>query len=69
MEKFRKKVRDISREEVELRTAKGHIAVLVVRNGEVQKKSPEHFAKRSRVADCEGAYWDSRSPQWRNPEK
>ena len=69
MEKFRKKVRDISREEVELQTAEGDIVVLVVRNGEVQKKSAGHFPRGSRTADCGGGYWDSRSPQWRSSEK
>ena len=55
MEKARKKVRDISQEVVVLRTAKGHIGTLGVRNREVQKKSPEHFPRSRVVADCEGA--------------
>ena len=69
MEMSRKKVRDILKEGVQMRTAKGRAVEERVRNRDIPKKSPGHFERRGADADCIGSCSGRKSPQWRCREK
>ena len=69
MEMSRKKVWDNLKEAVQMRTVESPAGEERVRNGDVPKKSPGHFERRSADADYRGSYRDRKSPQWRCREK